>query len=111
MLDKKSSNVNVHVKVNIRTTNYSKKSGIMISMKDVARLAGVSVMTVSRVVNQSAPVDDDTRSKVEEAIRKLNYRPNLLARTLRQRDSESRSLVIPPYALYEHYREYATTDR
>ena len=60
-----------------------------VSMKDVAKLADVSVMTVSRVVNQSAPVDDDTRKKVEEAIKKLHYAPNLLARRLRQQHPQA----------------------
>ena len=79
----------------------------MSSMKDVAKLAGVSVMTVSRVVNQSAPVDGATREKVEEAIRKLSYRPNLLARRLRQQNGQSRGLDVLTYAGYEKYREYA----
>jgi ribose transport system substrate-binding protein len=83
----------------------------MSSMKDVAILAGVSIMTVSRVVNQSAPVDEDTRNKVEEAIRKLNYRPNLLARELRQKSGRLRGFGVSLYAVYEHYREYAKTDR
>jgi ribose transport system substrate-binding protein len=79
----------------------------MSSMKDVAKLAGVSVMTVSRVVNQSAPVDEDTRNKVEEAIKKLHYRPNLLARELRQQSGRLSRLAVPTYAVYEHYRESA----
>jgi ribose transport system substrate-binding protein len=83
----------------------------MSSMKDVAKLAGVSIMTVSRVVNQNAPVDEDTRHKVEEAIRKLNYRPNLLARELRQKSGRFRRFGISTYAAYEHYREPAKADR
>lgn len=79
----------------------------MSSMKDVAKLAGVSVMTVSRVVNQSAPVDEDTRKKVEVAIRKLQYKPNLLARRLRQQNGQFRGLNEPMYAVYEKYRESA----
>ncbi len=78
----------------------------MSSMKDVAKLAGVSVSTVSRVVN-NLPVDERTRHKVEEAIKKLNYRPNLLARGLRQQSSQLSELGAPTYAVYEHYREYA----
>lgn len=80
----------------------------MSSMKDVARLAGVSVMTVSRVVNQKASVDESTRRKVKEAIHKLNYRPNLLARGLRQHNTPD--LFPPTYAVYEKYREYAQTE-
>jgi ribose transport system substrate-binding protein len=76
-------------------------------MKDVAKLAGVSVSTVSRVINQSVPVDEETRKKVEEAIRKLDYRPNLLARGLRQQSRQLSELGVSAYAVYEHYREYA----
>ncbi len=79
----------------------------MSSMKDVAKLAGVSVMTVSRVINQSAPVEEETRKKVEEAIRKLNYRPNLLARGLRQKSGQIGIPGVPTYAVYEQYREAA----
>jgi DNA-binding LacI/PurR family transcriptional regulator len=51
-------------------------------MADVARLAGVSQQTVSRVLNDSPHVRDDTRARVMEAVRKLEYRPNRLARAL-----------------------------
>jgi DNA-binding LacI/PurR family transcriptional regulator len=51
-------------------------------MADVARLAGVSQQTVSRVLNDSPHVRDDTRARVQEAVRKLEYRPNRLARAL-----------------------------
>ena len=49
---------------------------------DVAEHAGVARMTVSRVVNGSTAVREDTRRRVEEAIRALDYRPNVSARTL-----------------------------
>jgi LacI family transcriptional regulator len=52
------------------------------TIKEVAELAGVSQMTVSRVLNRRETVKESTRVKVEEAIRELNYRPNLLARGL-----------------------------
>lgn len=52
------------------------------TIKEVAELAGVSQMTVSRVLNRRDAVREATRTKVEEAIRELNYRPNLLARGL-----------------------------
>lgn len=76
-------------------------------MKDVARLAGVSLMTVSRVVNQSAPVDEATRAKVEDAIRKLHFRPNFFAKRLRQRYAEPNDTPHSLYAVYECYRECA----
>ena len=52
------------------------------TIKEVAELAGVSQMTVSRVLNRRDVVREATRARVEEAIRELKYRPNLLARSL-----------------------------
>jgi DNA-binding LacI/PurR family transcriptional regulator len=51
-------------------------------MADVAKLAGVSHQTVSRVINRSEHVRADTRARVQEAMRALNYRPNSVARAL-----------------------------
>ena len=53
-----------------------------VNMIDVARAAGVSHMTVSRVLNGSTRVSPDTRARVEEAMRTLGYHPNLAARAL-----------------------------
>ncbi len=55
----------------------------MATMKEVAKLAGVSVATVSRVISSPETVRKTTRDKVEEAIKQLNYKPNYLGRTLR----------------------------
>jgi LacI family transcriptional regulator len=52
------------------------------TIKDVAREAGVSAMTVSRVVNGKSSVKQSTREKIEKAIKKVNYRPNIGARSL-----------------------------
>ena len=51
-------------------------------MADVARLAGVSQQTVSRVLNESPHVSPTTRERVQDAVRKLAYRPNRVARAL-----------------------------
>ncbi len=53
-----------------------------VTIKDVAKRAGVSLMTVSRVVNGQGRVKESTRDKVQAAIRELNYRPNIMARRL-----------------------------
>jgi DNA-binding LacI/PurR family transcriptional regulator len=53
------------------------------SIQKIARLAGVSVATVSRVLNNSDTVKDKNREKVLQAIKESNYQPNLLARQLR----------------------------
>ena len=52
------------------------------TIKDVAELASVSQMTVSRVLNHQDTVKEETRKRVQEAMRALNYRPNLMARSL-----------------------------
>jgi len=54
----------------------------MTTIADVAKEAGVSMMTVSRVINHSGAVSEATRERVEHAIRKLGYRPNMVARSL-----------------------------
>jgi DNA-binding LacI/PurR family transcriptional regulator len=55
----------------------------MTTIKDVARQAGVSTMTVSRVINKSGYTSNETRGRVEQAIADLGYVPNALARHLR----------------------------
>ena len=52
------------------------------TITDVAKLAGVSIKTVSRVINREPNVSKDTREKVEQAVKDLDYRPNLSARSL-----------------------------
>lgn len=54
----------------------------MITMTDVAKAAKVSVMTVSRVLNDSGYVKKETREAIEKAIKELDYRPNLVAKSL-----------------------------
>ncbi|HBA3205666.1 TPA: transcriptional regulator, partial [Escherichia coli] len=55
----------------------------MASLKDVARLAGVSMMTVSRVMHNAESVRPATRDRVLQAIQTLNYVPDLSARKMR----------------------------
>jgi LacI family transcriptional regulator len=52
------------------------------TLKDVAKLAGVSTKTVSRVVNNQGEISKETRARVQVAIEQLGYRPNVLARSL-----------------------------
>ena len=64
-------------------------------MKDVARHAGVSVSTVSYVLNDSGPVASSRRARVLDAVRVLNYTPNESARNLKRRSTSSIGLVVP----------------
>ena len=63
-------------------------------MADVARLAGVSSQTVSRVANGLTNVDDSTRQRVREAMAALDYRPNSAARALRTGRSKSIGVIM-----------------
>jgi DNA-binding LacI/PurR family transcriptional regulator len=65
------------------------------SLKDVAALAGVSVKTVSNVVNGHTYVAPPTREKVKRALAELDYRPNLSARNLRQGRTGVIALALP----------------
>src|ERR1700704_1122627 len=65
------------------------------SIEDVAKLANVSISTVSRVVNRRTLVNDETCKRVEAAIRELRYRPNAFARGLMLQKSGIVGLVLP----------------
>lgn len=66
----------------------------MTSIRDVAREAGVAISTVSKVLNHYPNVSPETRNRVEEAVRKLNFVPNAAASTLSSRQPARISLVI-----------------
>jgi LacI family transcriptional regulator len=65
------------------------------SIYDVAKEAGVSVFTVSAVINSKSHVGKTLKQRVEAAILKLNYRPNLLARSLAKRRTHTLGIVVP----------------
>ena len=66
----------------------------MVTMVDVARLAGVSKATVSRVFSRPHVVDQQTREAVQAAVAELRYRPNAMARGLASRSSQTVGVVI-----------------
>lgn len=69
----------------------------MTSLQDVAKKAGVSTATVSRVLNNAASITPETRKRVEKAIRQLKYQPNRVARRLRSRGGQKKliGLLVP----------------
>jgi LacI family transcriptional regulator len=75
------------------------------TIHDIARAAGVSKTTVSRVVNGSPDVSDSTRSRVLEAVAQLGYQVNTAARTLRTSRSALVGLLVP--GLHEVFAEIA----
>ena len=66
-----------------------------VTVRDVARLADVSISTVSRVLTGNAPVSPELRQRVVDAVEELGYRPNALARGLRMKRSAVIGLLIP----------------
>jgi DNA-binding LacI/PurR family transcriptional regulator len=65
-----------------------------INIKDVARKAGVSTATVSRVLGDFSGVRDKTRKKVLKAVTELNYEINAVARSLRQKKTNSIGIIV-----------------
>ncbi|HHK5612187.1 TPA: LacI family DNA-binding transcriptional regulator [Bacillus paranthracis] len=65
------------------------------TIKDVALEANVSTATVSRVLNESGFVSDDIKDRVHLAVKKLNYQPNAIARSLKQDKTYTIGVVIP----------------
>jgi LacI family transcriptional regulator len=69
-----------------------------VTIKDVASMAGVSPMTVSRVINGSPRVSPDTQRRVQEAIERLGYIPSRLARGLSARKTGTLAVIVPDVA-------------
>lgn len=70
----------------------------MATIKDIAEKAGVTVTTVSRVLNNRGYISEVTRNKVFKAMEELNYQPNELARSLAKRRSNLIGLIVPTIA-------------
>lgn len=67
----------------------------MATIKDVAREAGLTVTTVSRVLNNRGYISEDARKKVNDAMKKLNYQPNEVARSLHKKTTNTIGLIVP----------------
>ena len=70
----------------------------MATIDDVARKAGVSKATVSRVLNRTAPVSKVTNEKVKSAMQLLNFSPNFLAQSMRSKRTKTIGIIVPDYA-------------
>jgi DNA-binding LacI/PurR family transcriptional regulator len=66
-----------------------------VTMREVAEAAGVSIATVSFVVNNTKPVTPETRKRIERAMAELGFRPNVVARALASRRTQILALVMP----------------
>lgn len=69
-----------------------------VTIKDVAREANVATSTVSRVLSNSHKISDKTKEKVNEAIKKLNYTPNIIARGLANNRTRILAVILPKEA-------------
>lgn len=69
-----------------------------ITLKDVAEVAGVSTATVSYVINNSKKVSDEVQKKVLETMKALNYKPNMIAKSLRVQESKLIGLMVSDIA-------------
>ena len=70
----------------------------MTTIRDVAERAGVSITTVSHVINGTRKVEPATAARVEEAVDELGYRPNALARSMRRGTTHTVGVIIPDIA-------------
>lgn len=66
-----------------------------VTIHSVAREAGVSITTVSKVINQTGSISEQTRKKVLEAMKKLNYSPDVAAASLRGKRTKAFGLLVP----------------
>ena len=67
----------------------------MATIKDVAKHAGVSIATVSRIINNRGAISEKTRQKVSASMDALNYQPNEMARALQKQKSNIIGLIVP----------------
>lgn len=67
----------------------------MTTIKDVAKAAGITVTTVSRVLNNRGYISDLTRKRVYEVMEQLNYQPNEIARSLHRSKSNILGIIVP----------------
>lgn len=79
----------------MKTFTFLRKEAEMATIEDVAREAGVSIATVSRIIHNSNRVLPETRRKVEEVIARLDYHPNRLARQFRTQQTMNILVLLP----------------
>lgn len=67
----------------------------MVNIKDVAKIANLSVATVSRYLNQNGYVSKRSSERIEQAIQELDYKPSSVARSLSKKQSNIIGLIVP----------------
>ena len=71
---------------------------------DIARMAGVSVATVDRVIHNRGKVSEENLARINEVLRRVDYRPNLIARSLASGRRYTLCAVMPRFAPFYHRR-------
>ena len=69
----------------------------VITMKDIADIAGVSIQTVSRALNDKPDIGNETRERIKSIAKDLNYRRNIRAASLRTKRSKTIGIIIPDF--------------
>ena len=82
----------------------------MATLKDVAAETGLTVSTVSRVLNNRGYISDKTRKKVYDAMAKLNYTPNEVARSLSKKTNNTIGVIVP-HIRHPYFAELIVTLR
>ena len=90
-----NENVNGNDTASVSEIKIRRVDIVAVTIKDIAKKAGVSPTTVSRVLNDKPDVSDETKQKIEEVIDELNYNPNGIARGLVLNKTHTLGLVIP----------------
>ena len=67
----------------------------MLNIREIAKIAGVGKSTVSRVINQTGYVSDETRKKIEAVMQEYEYSPSAVARNLSKQQTNSIGIIIP----------------
>ncbi len=80
--------------IQVTQTLHKKDGVIMVTIKDVARMAKVSPSTVSRVISDSKSISEPTKERVRAAMKELGYHPNVIARSLIRRSSQALGVVL-----------------
>ena len=66
----------------------------MATIKEIARLSGYSIGTVSRVINNNPHVSDNARNEIQAIIKELGFEPNSVARTLKQKTNKQILVIV-----------------
>ena len=77
----------------IASKPFARRCGMAATIKDVARLAGVSPSTVSRVLNQKGVISEETKQKIASAMEQLKYVPNDIARSFANGSAHAGSMA------------------